>query len=446
MSLIKKAHSLLLQARTETNPQKAILLKKASADYYSQIIAFSYIYGIVTGESNPQEIFRLMQQKGSLNDQVIKLIKQTQILSGLENRIAKRLSTEFFDTINLANTNFHNKMLKTFSIALKSREKAEDAIHNVLTGLNPVTGREYTRVEEKNQFAYAGQNNESLRSLFLVTVEELNTNPNALIQSASDDIARGIYYTIGLIETRLKYNKGNSIVQRTEFLEDIQNRRNQQTNIERSVEDSLPSTTEENFENPEFILSQETINQLIDLFQKGYGWKKKKSAVARKVIAFYLFGITISFEKNDLQQFVSDEEEQELLDNLSIDPDNLMSSFGVENMSRKIESVHKKLIEKLNSSTSDFLEELEILYKDINPFPDALTESAGLQAWDTGWTNFLKEIGQDILALKNDMVLPNNPNAENEIERASHIFKLGSKKKASLKNRVASLLRRYYQI
>lgn len=442
MSLIKKAHSLLLQARTETNPQKAILLKKASADYYSQIITFGYIYGIVTGESNPNELYRFMQQAGSLTEQVVKLIKEKQLLTDFETRLAKRLATEFFNTSNLATMNFHNKMLKSFSIALKSKVKAEDAIHNILAGLNPVTGREYRRVEEKNQFAYAGQSNETVRNLFLVTVEELNGNPNALIQSASDDIARGIYSTISLIETRLKYGKG----ERTEFLEDIQNRRNQQTNIERSVEDSLPSTTEENFENPVFTLSQETINQLIDLFQKGYGWKKKKSAVARKVIAFYLFGITISFEKNDLQQFVSDEEEQELLDNLSIDPDNLMSSFGVENMSRKIESVHSMLIEKLNSSTSDFLDELEILYKEINPFPDALTETAGLQAWDKGWTNFLKEIGQDILALKNDMKLPNNPDAENEIERASFIFKLGSKKKASLKNRVASLLRRYYQI
>ena len=435
MSIIKKAHSLLLQARTETNPQKALLLKKASADYYSQIIAFSYIYGIVTGESNPNEILRY-SQSGNLNDQVAKLIKEKQLLNGFENRLAKKLATEFFNTSNLATLNFHNKMLKSFSIALRSKEKAEDAIHNILTGLNPVTGREYSRVEEKNQFAYAGLKNEIVRNLFLATVEELNGNPNALIQSASDDIASGIFYTITLIETRLKHNRSNPIVQRSDSMEDIQQIR--QTN--RSVDEVLPPMYE-NFD--ALLITKDTINQLIELLQQGYGWKTKKSRTQRIAIAFFLFCMEVSFRKNQLQQLVIDEEEQELLNEIAISPANFMELSGLNRL--QLQSVYKKLGKKLGKSSSDFLEELELIYADINPM-DQLNAPAGDRAFQASWTEFLDEIGQDITAFKNGLDLPVLPGAENEIENASLIFKQGSKKKASLKNRVASLLRRYYQI
>jgi hypothetical protein len=93
---------------------------------------------------------------------------------------------------------------------------------------------------------------------------------------------------------------------------------------------------------------------------------------------------------------------------------------------------------------TDFLDELTYIYNDVNPF-DPISKTTGQKAFGTGWKTFLQEIGQDLKASEtgNPLLIPS---AESAIENTSHIFKQGSQKKASLKSRVASLLRRYNQI
>jgi len=451
MSLIKKAHSLLLQARAESNPRKAMLLRKASVSTYNEMIAFSFIYGVVTGESDYANTTKSMNEGGNdFAQKVAYLIQKThglpmeRTISGTRTDIAYRLAIEFFGADKLGKLNFYNAMLKGFQFALRSQDKAEDAIHNVLTGRNPVTDSEYTRAEERNQFAYAGKNHSNLGSTFLSSLASLTEDKNAPIINKFGDCKASILSTIGLLKERLKYYSGGSHGIPVDYAEDIRRKRNQNSGIERSVEDYLPSTVEDQEVGLLSVLSESAINTMIQLFQKGYGWKAENSQADRKALAFYFFVMKVYFEANELNDIVEFEDERELLESIALSPAHITSS-GVAAIGRELYLKQKAVIKMVKERASEFLEELTYIYEDINPL-DSITESAGDRSFTTAWTIFLSEIGKDIQALKAGLPLPINPSAEATLESASHIFKQGSKKKASLKSRVASLLRRYNQI
>lgn len=167
MSLLKKAHSLLLQARTESNPRKATMLRKASAETYNQMIAFAFIYGVITQNDDIDTVTQAMATGGeNFENGIMKLISKTQSISFKSLSISRRLATEFFNASQLGNQKFYEKMIKEFTYTLKSVDRAEDAVHNILAGFNPVTDSAYQKVDAKNAFAHAGKEHSVLPTLF----------------------------------------------------------------------------------------------------------------------------------------------------------------------------------------------------------------------------------------------------------------------------------------
>ena len=451
MSLIKKAHNLLTQSRLESSPRKAYMLRKASAETYNEIIVFSFIYGVVTGNSDYASAVSGMDKGTSFVESVAIIIKETHNLperslrNGKQFDIGYRLANEFFNATKLGSLNFYNTMLKGFAYSLKSADRAEDAIHNVLSGRNPVTDSEYTRAEERNQFAYAGKNNSTLRNAFLNALASLREDPSSPIEKMFNLTKASILTTIGLLKERLKSYSGGRHGLPVDFMEDIQQQRNQQSGIERSVEDYLPSGGDKETELFFSALSESAVNELIILFQKGYGWKNKNSQSDRRAIAFYLFSMKVFFEENELKNIVSFEDEKEILQQIALYPTQIMGS-GVAEIGRQLYKNQKDLLKMNSERDSDFMEELQNIYEEVNP-KDLFAQSSGDRSFQTTWTDFLKEIGEDLIALKEGLPLPNNPSAKPDLESASHIFRYATqKRKASLKARVASLLRRYNQI
>jgi hypothetical protein len=459
MSLIKKAHSLLLQSRAETNPRKASILRKASIDTYNEMIAFSFIYGVVTGDSDYASTTSKMNLGNDFTQTVADLIRthhnlptERSLSTRGRNDIAHRLATEFFDTKKLSEQNFYNVMLKGFSFSLKSRDLAEDAIHNVLSGRNPVTDSEYTRAEERNQFAFAGKKHSTLKSAFLSTLASLTVDRNAPIESHFGLTKASILTTIGLLKERLKNYSGGSHGLNVSQIEDIQQRRNQQSDMDRSVEDYLPPSEDMPSEDLFSVFTESSIDKLIELFQKGYGWKYENSKTNRRAIAFFFLCMKVNFEASIFNELVEldkerdgEEDQEVLLNKMALTPKHI-NDVGVVIIGNEIFKIQNEIIQMVNKKDTEFLDELKLLYEEINPL-DEITQSAGLRAFQTAWTTFLGEIGQDIMALKKDLPLPINPSAKSTLESASLIFKQGSqKRKASLKARLASLLRRYNQI
>jgi len=428
MSLIKKAYSFRVQARTENNPQKAMMLRKASADLYNQMVIYAFVYGVVTQDDNLSSVYAKMSGSGTLLEKIRKLI----VSEGVSMRIANIIATEFFEIEKLSENNYYAKMMRDFTSAFKSKSKAEDAIQNIFAGVNPMTEKDY-REEAKNPFAHAGKEHANLPTLFKNAVELLEKKPNAVIESEYKSCISSIMKTLGLLEFRLKYSETT----RTKPVS-ITKDEGTSTSIDTMV-DKGPTPEAYSLK----ILTEGTVQQFTKLFQKGYGWKSIRSPQAqRRAISHILFCMHVHYERADLETLISNNEEMTLLNQLDLSPEKVVSLGTVQSRETLYSSLNN-LVTMTKSLSTDFLDELNAIYSDINE-DDDITVTVSKSAFVSGWKNFLSEIGNDIKALGADTEL-SIPSASSLIEDIGTVLKQGSKKKAStLKNRVASLLRRYY--
>lgn len=446
MSLLKKAHSLLLQARTESNPRKATMLRKASAETYNQMIAFAFIYGVITQNDDIDTVTQAMATGGeNFENGIMKLISKTQSISFKSLSISRRLATEFFNASQLGNQKFYEKMIKEFTYTLKSVDRAEDAVHNILAGFNPVTDSAYQKVDAKNAFAHAGKEHSVLPTLFQNTTAELKVNSLANVPNKYQDCVNSILSTITIYNNRLKYNSRGKGLTRTDTFSTFN------TNDD---EDATPfeNKLRDQNKNPEQFLSsminETTLDRLIDLFHLGYGWKSVRTPVTqRKAISHILFCMKLA--SSNIFSLANTQQEKELYLQLAYPATKLFEDGRVVR-DLKLATGLENLVIAINQADaldqiSEFLYAIVNLYEEINTIDD-ITVSVGEKAWDKAFTAFFQEIGQDIEAQNNETALL-IPSAENLIENVKHIFKQGSqKRKASLKARVASLLRRYNQI
>ena len=445
MSLIKKAHSLLLQARNETNPRKAMLLKKASATTYNEMIAFAYIYGVITQDDDIDNVTQAMATGGdNFENGIIKLISKTQGISFRNISVARKLATEFFNASQLGNQRYYEKMIKDFTYTLKSVDKAEDAVHNILAGFNPVTQTAYQKVEAKNAFAHAGKEHSVLPALFQKTVEELKVNSLTSIPNKYQDCVNSILSTITLYNNRLKFNsRGKGLTQTESFSALTKNDDETSTPFENKIKDKDL--------NPEQIagsmITENTLDRLIELFKLGYGWKSIRTpAKQRRAISHILFSMKLAY--SNLSSLISSKDDMKLYSQLAYPAQKLFEdgrvirdtklADGLENLSIAVNQADAL------DEFSEFIVAVINLYESINPTDD-ITESVGEKAWDKAFSSFFQEIGQDIEAISSETPLL-IPSAHSLIDNIAPIFKQGSQKKASLKSRVASLLRRYNQI
>ncbi len=430
MSLIKKAHSLLLLARAENNPKKALILRKASYDFYNEMIIVAFIYGVVTQKDGFAEVALSLSGTGTLTEKVAKIIAQSE---GLSKPTAIRLAREFFEAGDLGGINFYGKMIRDFTLALKSKDKAEDAVQNIFAGINPITESEYGKTEARNPFAHAGKEHMTLPTLFMNTVSKLREYPNAPIENKGEVCKASILKTLGILEQRLKFNTKRVVPIQ---LEDV------------SVGGKPLSEVKDISSEPEAPLlkfvTEETVDKFLKLFQKGYGWKSIRTPKAqRRALSHILFCMEVHYERADLESLITNNEELTLLNQLDMSPSKVLSLGTVEGQNT-LHSSLTNLIAMVSSLSTDFLDMLISIYQGINQIDD-IKETVNKKAFTDGWKRFLKEIGNDIQALKADSELL-IPSASPIIDDMESILKQGSKKKASMKDRVASLLKRYYQI
>jgi len=447
--MFKKAHDLLLQAREERNLRKATLLRKASADTYNEMIAFSFIFGVINQDDNFTNSTMAMKAEGDLVKMVTNLIADKYNLKGIKSKIiAKRYAIEFFNVEELAQQKFYEKMIKDFTFVFKAVDKAEDAVQNMLSGLNPVTESEFIRKEAFNPFAHAGKEH---RNLNIVLSSSISNNVYPIPNKYQDCIA-SILSTIAIYTQRLKYNRSSiAPIPMSTFVNEEG----------KEISGVLPSEVQ----TPEVFavttINANTVEKLIDLFNKGYGWIHIRSPKAqRRAIAHILFCMSIHYEYANLQSLVSNPAEQELLDLLDYNPQDFLVDGRVERDDKLYTSL-KKLIQYISPNqpqnntptkklrkapidpvitpliSSPFIDELIYIYNDISKVhSDPITQSAGQKAFDTGWVSFLERIGFDIKRLVNDKKL-SIPSAKAQIENFKSIFRQGS-----LKQRLARLIRR----
>lgn len=427
--MFKKAHDLLLQAREERNLRKASLLKKASAETYNEMIAFSFIFGVVNQDEDFASTTMAMKADGDIVKMVTDLIADRYDLKGLRSKpLAKKYALEFFNIQILAEQKFYEKMIKDFTFVLKSIDKAEDAVQNMLSGLNPITESEFIKREAFNPFAHAGKEHRNLNSILSSSIEDSKLNIASPIPNKYKDCIASILSTIAIYTQRLKYNRPSVAPVSMSTLVNEEGK---------EISGVLPSDKE----TPEVFaiktINENTVNKFIDLFNKGYGWGHIRTPKAqRRALAHIFFCMSVHYEYASLKSLVSSSEEQELLDLLDYNPQDFLVDGRVERDAKLYNSLNK-LIEAVTSMSGDFIDELVYIYNDISEVhSDPITQSAGQKAFDTGWSTFLEQISSDIKKLNADEPI-SIPSALSDVESFKIIFRQGS-----LRERLARLIGR----
>ncbi len=427
--MLKKAHDLLLQARNETNLRKASLLRKASADTYNEMIAFSFIYGVVNEEDDFAKTTMAMKASGDMVTMVANLIVDRFELKGIKAKLlAKRFAVEFFNVQVLAQQKFYEKMIKDFTFSLKSVDKAEDAVHNMLSGLNPVTEGEFVRREAYSPFAHAGSAHQNLPKILKNSVEASKANSLFEIPNKYKDCIASILSTISIYTQRLKYNRPSVAPVSMSTLVDEEGK---------EISGILPSDTE----TPETFtittINENIVDKFIDLFTQGYGWGHIRSPKPqRRALAHIFFCMKVHYDYASLKGLATTPEEQELLELLDYNPQDLLMDGRVERDAKLYTSL-KKLIEVVTVRSSDFIDELLYIYNDISEaHSDPITQSAGQKAFDAGWSTFLEQVSSDIKKLKTKEPI-SIPSAYSAIESFKGMLRQGS-----LRERLARLIGR----